>query len=76
MSPSALTPGFWLHMCQAAANQVVSGKRVSAKIVPAVIELSARQLAQRRFRPLLMRQPLVAPQTEQPKPPGQRSRAR
>ena len=50
-SPSALTPGLWLHTCQA-ADQVASDSRVSAKIVPAVTETSARHSAQRRLRPL------------------------
>lgn len=59
---------------QAAANQVASGRCVSAKIVPAVTEASARQPAQRTFRPLLIRQKRRSPQIEQAKPSCQRNR--
>ena len=44
--PSTFPTGFWPPAYQAAANQLESGRRVSAKIVPAVIETSARQPAQ------------------------------
>jgi hypothetical protein len=44
--------------------------------LPAVTEASARQPAQRRFRPLFIRQKRCPPHAGQAKPPGQRSPAR
>ena len=68
-------PDFWLVTYQQAAIQVVSGRRVSAKSVPAVSELSARQPAQRSLA-RLKRQLRVSPHLEQRKPAGQRRRSR
>ncbi len=59
----------------AAANQTVSGGRVSEKIVPAVEEIRFEQLVHIQ-RPSLVRQPPTAPQLGQTNPSGQRSQSR
>ncbi len=75
LSPSAEAPFFWLVMCQAAANQTVSGVRVRWKTVPAVGETRRAQPAHER-RPSASRQERWSPQCGQTKPPRQRSQSR
>jgi hypothetical protein len=54
---------------QTAANQLTSGVRVPAKIVPAVTEVSDRQAAQRRSPSAICHQPpSTIPQKRQVKP--------
>jgi PAB1-binding protein PBP1 len=62
---------------QIAANQLTSGVRVPAKIVPAVTEVSDRQAEQRRSPSAICHQPpSTVPQKRQVKPAPQRSRSR
>jgi hypothetical protein len=61
---------------QIAANQLTSGVRVPATIVPAVTEVSERQAAQRRSPSAICHQPSpAAPQKRQAKPGPQRRRS-
>ena len=54
---------------QAAANQLTSGVRVPAKIVPAVTDVSERHTAQRRSPSPICHQPAsTAPQKRHPNP--------
>lgn len=69
-------PCFWFVTSQTVWNQVVNGSFVSAKIVPAVAEVSARQ-ARQRNRPRRMRSgPPIVAQFGQTNPSGQRRRSR
>jgi hypothetical protein len=62
---------------QTAANQLTSGVRVPAKIVPAVTDVSDRQLAQRHSpSPICHHQPSTAPQNRHTNPSRHRNRSR
>lgn len=73
--PRALTPPFWLVMCQAAANQTVRGVLVWWKTVPAVADTRRPHPPQDR-RPSRSRQDTPEPQWGHTKPSRQRSQSR
>jgi hypothetical protein len=75
LSPSAEIPCFWLVICHAAANQIVSGVRVPWKIVPAVAETRRPQTPQ-DHRPSASFHAFVPRHTGHKNPSGQRSQSR
>jgi hypothetical protein len=68
-------PFFCVVRDQAAANQVVSGVRVSWKTVPAVLETRRRQSEHLHTAPAIF-QPPTQPQCGHTKPSGQRSQSK
>lgn len=72
---SAEVPLFEVARNQAAANQTVSGARVSWKIVPAVRDTRWRQPAQRHTDPAIAL-PLSSSQCGHTNPSGHRSQSR